>query len=283
MLSAAPGRAGHTKVRLTLGSLLAGFFIVALPSTAHAELCEVDVGNNEIGLVDCDTLPGNSGDDGGDPGGGGPSCTIPPGHNACLDGKSCLLRLPAVHSAEWVTDRIGPPPAEDYIPAWRDCEGEENYWFWAPPGEQGPSTADLAVQAFGHLPFPTFAPTFNPPERTVVNLPTWWWAEGATDGELSASAGGVSVTAAPSHMTVETGDGTVLTCDFATTMTDECSHVYRRGSPGYQARMRLVWSVEFTDGGTVIESPGLPVTFESPWAGVTVPVTEIQTLVKPNR
>lgn len=284
-----PRRSGrwHTGIWTLLTSVVGVMIVVALPPAAQAEgpeMCQVKVGDKLTWQV-CSSIPGGGG--GGNTGGGGnggPTCTLLPNHEACIDGRSCELHVPANLGADYVTSVAGPPPADDYLPAYRRCDGDAaGVWYWASPEEQQPSTQDLALVAYGELPFPTFTPTFNPPARTVVNLETWWWAAGASDGELSAEAGGVTVTATPSQMTVETGDGAVLRCDFATTMSDECSHVYRKGNPAYQARMQLVWTVEFRQGGTLVDFPGLPATFESPWTGVTVPVTEIQTLVKPNK
>lgn len=276
-------RRGPRRVRLALAAVLGAGVVVLTPAAAHAELCEVTV-DNQIKLVDCDTVPGNGDDDADETGGGSggePSCEIEPGDNACYEGESCLINDPAKADLELIADDLGPKPGEDYHPAFRGC-GSDNVWYWS--NDEGPSVEDLALEAYGSLPFPTFTPAFNPPGRTLVNLPTWWWAADASSADLTASAGSVTVMAEPHRMQVDPGDGSEpLACGFVTSQSDDCAHTYRRAqSNGYTARIRLVWNVSFTDADGPITLAGLPTTFTSPWQATTVPVREVQTVVIPS-
>lgn len=279
------GRRRLRNLRLALVATVAAGLVVLIPAAAHAELCEVTV-DNQIKLVDCDTGSGNDGDDGDDDGGGGsngvPACEIEPGDNACYEGESCLINDPAKADLELIADDLGPKPGDDYHPAFRACGTGDYLWYWSDDG--GPSLEELALEAYGNLPFPTFTAAFNPPGRTLVNLETWWWADDASTAPLTASAGSVTVTAEPNRMQVDPGDGSApVVCNFITSKSDECVHVYRKArSGGYTARIRLVWNVSFTDDDSPITLEGLPTTFTSPWQATNVPVREVQTVVVPD-
>ncbi|MCL3817033.1 hypothetical protein [Aeromicrobium wangtongii] len=259
--------------------------LVATASPASAALCHVTQADGSIKVVDCDKIPGNAGDPGSK--GGAPSCVVKDGDTGCWNGKSCYIKDPAEYGDSGAAqEQLGPKPSEDAHAAFRLCNAEEGpVWYWTEADE--PSQAELAAQAFGQLVAPSIAPTFNPPTRTLVNLPTWWWAAGASDQPLSASAGSVTVTATPSHMEVDPGDGSaIFGCrPFVTVQSDSCTYTYRRAGKGdgYPARMRLVWTVVFTDTDAPIDVPDLPTTFDSGWSGVTVPVHEVQTLNRSSR
>lgn len=279
-------------MRLTMTALstsvVALFAMFALASPASAAMCKVEQLDGTIKLVDCDTIPGNGGGEGGEGGGGAPSCTVEPGDTGCYNGKSCWIKDPAEYEdSDAAREQLGPKPSEDHHAAFRLCDADEGaVWYWVEDDE--PSQEELALEAYGQLDAPVITPTFNPPTRTLVNLPTWWWADGASDQALSASAGSVTVTATPSRMEVDPGDGAaVLACPFVTARSDECTYTYRKAASGadgaYAGRMRLVWTVEFTDTDAPIEVPNLPTTFETPWSGVDVPVREVQTLNRPGR
>lgn len=274
--------------RLVLGTfviaLMATALTVVVASPASAGPCDGDSDVGQIEFGDCD--PGSDGEDGDDSSGSGtPSCTIKPGDNACYKGESCLVNDPSTLTIDEVPEGSLPPkPGDDYHHAFRICPTTGYVWYWSKEDE--PSPAELATEAFNKLKTPAFTPTFNPPTRTLVNLPTWWWAAGPAEAPISESAGSVTVTATPDRIEVDPGDGTgVLTCEFVTQMSDACSHVYVRSSKGdgYPGRVRLMYDIGVTDGGATIGVPGIPAELGSPWVGVTVPVREVQTLNRPNR
>lgn len=288
MLSVAGARGAARRVVVGLVAVATMSFgvLVLASSPAAAALCEVTQKDGTIKLVDCDSVPGNGGGDGDEGGGGGaPSCTVEPGDTGCYNGKSCYIKDPAEYEeSDPAKEDLGPKPSEDAHAAFRLCDKEEGpVWYWVEADE--PSQEELALQALGQLDAPAITPTFNPPTRTLVNLPTWWWAAGAGDQPLTATAGSVTVTATPSRMEVDPGDGgAVKACPFVTQRSDACSYTYRKGSngAGYPARVRLVWTLVFTDTAAPIDLPDIPTTFESPWSGTTVPVREVQTLSRPN-
>lgn len=264
--------------RLLAGLLacsLIALAMVFLASPASAGLCEVDDGSGGVKMVDCDTVPGHPGD-----GPTGPACELEPGDTGCYNGEGCLINNPSTIPLEDVPDGALPPkPGDDYHHAFRICDTGGAVWYWSQEAE--PDIGELAMRAYGQLNAPVFTPTFNPPTRTIVNLDTWWWASGASTQVLSASAGSVTVIAEPRVMEVRPGDGPLFTCEFVTAKSDDCSHVYKRSSPGegYAGGMRLVWDLTFTDSDDPIDIAGLPETFSSPWVPVTVPVREVQSVV----
>ncbi|MET0931937.1 MAG: hypothetical protein ABWX74_20650 [Aeromicrobium sp.] len=270
-------------------TMVATLLVLVVAPPAEAGVCGVDPKTGELIFGDCDNgVPGTDGD--GDGGGGGtaqPSCELRPGDNVCIKGKSCLLNDPAKNSEEDVADELPPKPeGDDWHVAYRSCEGETGIgtWYWSRDTE--PTPEELATTAFNQLKTPAYTVTFNPPTRTLVNLDTWWWAEGPDVEPITASAGSVTATAGPDRLEVDPGDGSgVMSCPFVTKRSDACSYTYLRSSKGdgYPARMRLVYSVSFTDGGAALDVAGLPTELSSDWGAVTVPVREAQTLVRPNR
>ncbi|WP_129711124.1 hypothetical protein [Haloactinopolyspora alba] len=188
-----------------------------------------------------------------------------------------------------------PKPSPDAHVAYRSCrypDGTvEDKWYWTTESEE-PPLEEQAREAYGLLATPDFTLAFNPPGRTFVNLDTWWWADGAGDGEITgSSAFGVVAIATPDHIEVDPGDGSnIITCDWATSKTDTCRYAYPHastdgtaqvdGSPAYTARARLVYTVRFENAGEPLELPGLPEQLTSPWEETAVPVGEVQSLVE---
>lgn len=270
--------------------------VAASPATAAVKLCQVKVGT-EITYVACDSVPGGDGTPGGGGSGPAPECELSTSYPTYCksDGVACLLNDPAKNPQEAVEDDAGPKPEgdEEYHIAYESCsDGSGRDWFWT-TGETI-STEDLALQAFGKLTFTPFTMTFNPANRTIVNLDTWWWAQGAsTETLVGSAAAGVRALAAPDRMEIDPGDGSgVMSCEFVTAKSDACSYRYTKasvrgsardadGKAAYAARMRLVWAVSFEQNGSPIEVDGLPTTFSSPWEESPVVVREIQTVVRP--
>ena len=261
-------------------SSLAFTLIFVAAGPASAKMCKVEIVPGEIDWVECSTIPGHGDDDTTDPGPSAPSCEIEAGDNACYNGESCLINDPStIDEGSVPKGELPPKPGDDYHHAFRFC-ASGYVWYWTKEGQA--SVEDLASRAYGELKSPPFTPTFNPPTRTLVNLDTWWWAEGAGATALSATSGSVTVVARPNHMEVDPGDGSdAFRCDFVTSKADDCVHTYTRASKGdgYQGRMRLVWDLTFTDTDAPVDFPGLPTSFSSPWESVTVPVQEVQSLV----
>jgi hypothetical protein len=236
---------------------------------------------------------GGGGNDGGDTGGGGPSCDYQGLFDEFCEGpNACWQNVPAALQGEeyWPS----PQPSPESILAYKRCirpDGSEyDEYFWITPDEV--TIEELAIQAFGRLVAPAFTLAFNPPERTYVNLDTWFWADGAGDDPVTgSSAGGLVAIATPDHLEIDPGDGSgTRQCPWSSAESDACSHTYEKasvggtavspaGEPSYPARARLVYTVHFENNGTPIDIPGIPTRFESTWQGAAVPVGEVQAIV----
>ncbi|MET0448838.1 MAG: hypothetical protein ABWX74_05075 [Aeromicrobium sp.] len=274
-------------VAIVATATLATMLVLAISTPASAEYCGKDPETGLIIIGDCDDgTPAVDGDGDGDGGQTAqPTCHLRPGDNVCIGDKSCLVNDPSLNDEEDLVDDLPPKPeGEGWHAAFRQCVGEDYLWYWSQDAE--PTPAELATEAFNQLRTPPYVVTFNPPTRTLVNLDTWWWAQGPEVAPITASAGSVTATAAPDRLEVDPGDGSgVMSCPFVTERSDACSYIYPRSSKGegYPARMRLVYAVSFTDGGAALDVAGLPTELSSAWGAVTVPVREAQTLVRPNR
>lgn len=149
----------------------------------------------------------DEGDDGGsDDGGGGstePECYLGREDqfnydwSSCTpDGLSCYVYSPpptAPTPEDWPPRTPGTP--EDAVYIMLTCftqPPEENVVIYEPDWDTPPEDVinweQEAVQAFGQLVAPHFDLAFNPPQRSFVTLDTWYWADGATDGELNGDA-----------------------------------------------------------------------------------------------
>jgi hypothetical protein len=167
--------------------------------------------------------------------------------------------------------------------------------IWVGPGDepQPPSLAEQAVTAFGNLNPGLGTLAVNPTTRSLVTLPTWFWADGLSGEELTgSSAFGLVAIATPDHLEVDPGDGSgLVTCPWTTTQTEACSHGYERSSAGrgsttvdghdaYAASGVAVWDVVFELDGTPVNIPGAPTQLRSPQPMNTgVWVTEAQAIV----
>lgn len=287
-------------LRVAAATVMAAGLLIAMSPTSSAEDCPKLVestGKWDYSCMDPGTNPTNP-----DPGGEGsskPTCEYVDNFDEFCEGpNACWGNNPAANDEEAVKDKLPPKPDDpDANVAYKSCIRPDgslyDAWYWSTPGD-AVSLSELAQRAYGALEFPDFTPAFNPPTRTIVNLDTWWWAQGASEEELiGSSALGVRALATPSHMDVDPGDGSdVITCAFSTTKSDDCFHTYRRssdrgtataedGSKAFPARVRLVWSVRFERNGNPLQVNGVPTSFHSAWQGVAVPVREVQTVVRP--
>lgn len=188
-----------------------------------------------------------------------------------------------------------------------DAKQFEWYWMSCPDGDGG-STTDLipvpredAVdptvlrdQAIDTLSLPSPALAMNPSGDQVVHVDTWLWVDDAiwTTHSKSVSAGGVTttVTAAPTRVIWDLGNGDTVVCDGpgapydpsmpADEQVTDCSYTYKHtsaGQPGdaYQVTATIEWTVSWTVTGASGGGP-LPALFTS--SPVAVRVSEMQAL-----
>jgi hypothetical protein len=240
----------------------------------------------------CGGGSGDPGEDGGGNGGGGgePTCdwSLIEGRGEdrwCEGENACWANIP---SAVYPDPEDWPPgqPSEDAVYIFKLCYGPDgteayNEWTWRVPNV--PSIEDLAWEAYGRLRLPEFTLAFNPYEQAIIYKDTWWWVEGPTDSTvLGSSAAGLVAIAEPNRVEVDPGDGSgTINCGWVTAKSDECAHAYQKASDeGYPAEARLVYDVRFENNGTPIEVAGAPDSVESDWVGTSVPVREIQAIVR---
>ena len=284
--------------------------LVVLPASASGPVeprCAVidpDTGNwdysncgGDNGGEDGEDTGGDDGSGEDDGGGNEPTCDLsqvedegpPTAVQWCQGTEACWGNIPSLNPPEDWEDLAGEPsPGEGYIVTFVVCypSNPGGSWQWIqPPEDQGPSLWDLAWIAFGSIQTPAFELAYAPPTMSYVNLDTWYWAEGPGDGEiLGTPAGGVNAIATPDRIEVDPGDGSgVMECPFAVEKSDACFHTYTRASvdhpDGYPARMRLIYSIAFTNNGEPMELDGLPETLDSPWIDGPLPVGEVATIV----
>lgn len=259
----------------------------ASPASANSgdcirgELVNVD---NKLEYV-CYEWSGGSESGGGGGGVESPTCTLDERYkDLCIGQDACWWNNPAAVQEPEELEGV-PKPNEDshvvYISCLRPDGSEYDRWYWS---DDVPvvTMEDRMRSAMGALTLPTISATFNPPTRTLVNLDTWWWAEGAPAGEIRGSAAlGLVAFATPRGMTVDPGDGTgAISCPLTVSHSDACSHTYRRGGD-FTATMSIVYDIRFEMGGTVLDSSTIPADLRSITVddSVTVPVREVQSIV----
>jgi len=183
--------------------------------------------------------------------------------------------------------------------AWLD---PRPFAIWVAPGDPVPAGGItpqmLAEIVRANLVLPEFEVGVNPPVRSVVNLPTWVWAQDVPAEPLWATAslpGGPSATVTARAVGLAIEPGTASAVLFpeggrcagigrpyraGLTGTPDCGVTYLRpttGLPeGYELRAELVWEVtwEGSDGSGGVLPEGRF------GAAQQVPVAEIQTLVE---
>lgn len=242
---------------------------------------------------------GSGGDeDGGDTGGGDPvanQCTFFDIYSEfCRGDLACYVNDPAaiqdIDRAREDDPALSDKPdgAERLIftACQRDPgspETRDYYWDTEAP-EEGPTLEDRIRSAAGQLVLPTITPVFNPPGRTLVNLDTWWWAEGASADEVvGTEALGVRAVATPRGMTVKAtaSRGSVsVACPVVTERSDRCSLRFT-GAGQYEATLTVVYDVRFELNGEPIDLPGglADLATLTATGQTTVPVLEVQSRV----
>jgi hypothetical protein len=281
----------------TFLAMVLSYAVVAVlgAPAAHAEECPYF--NSEGQLVYCQTDPGEPGEPGepGDPGTGGgePTCDLAPPATFCMGSNACYM----IEGKVPYRAPEGPRPSPEHTWMIRICNGENLAQsfdpIWVGPNDpQPPSLAEQAQTAFGQLDPGTGTLTVNPTTRSLVSLPTWFWADGLTGDALTgSSAFGLVAIATPDHLEVDPGDGTgVVQCPWTTTKSDTCSHEYSRssatrgtaavdGHDAYAATGEPVWSVAFELRGNPVNIPGAPTELRGAPMDAGVWVAESQAVV----
>jgi hypothetical protein len=151
--------------------------------------------------------------------------------------------------------------------------------------------ATLARRAFNELPLLYPRPRTAPPATAnqLVGVRTWMWVDANDWRAMSATASipglSATVTAQPSTVTWDMGDGTTVTCNGPGTPYDptkaddaqstDCGHTYQHDGD-YTVLTTIEWTVSWTatngEGGTlpaVQRSTQFPLTVEQRQAVIT--------------
>lgn len=276
--------------RRGLATLAAGLFlalVTGLPAVASPD--DVDYEN---------ITPGSGTTDPGPPSPGAERCEPSADrYEYCYDGISCR-RVEPSHLQDYEYAGIEAPPFEGAHMIYEECDDGRQGYFWSSE-DDGPSLVERMRTAQGRLVIPDFAPSFNPPGFTVVNVATWWWAEGLSDGQIVGSeALGLRAIGTPSHMVVDPGDGSgSFRCGFSVSESDACTHEYRRashdasgrdadGRAAFTASVTVVYDLHFEIAGERVDIPdGVPEDLLTLQRTEEVPVrvVEIQTVVRGSR
>jgi hypothetical protein len=226
------------------------------------------------------------------PGGGGP---VSPGCDLVSPATFCFGPYPCYYEKgvfPWEPPATPPPtPGADYRV--RLCLGPRLLIApeWVVTTPEPPTLVERSQAAFGQLVVPPATLAFNPTRRTLVNLDTWFWAQGLTGQPIrGTSALGLVAVATPVGVQVTPGDGSgSFSCPWVTSKSDLCAHVYRRssvggsargpdGGPAYQASAEATWNVHFEQDGAPMPIPGAPTKLTGRLAAA-VEVAEVQTVV----
>jgi hypothetical protein len=234
----------------------------------------------------------------GDAPGGGqviPGCDLVSPATFCSGPYACYYKE---SGADYFPPATPPPtPGADWRVRLCLTTGAQ-YAIWVPTPEwvgQAPAPPTLVERsraAYGRLEAPVATLAFNPTKRTLVNLDTWFWAQGLTGQQIRGTpALGLVAVATPGHLQVTPGDGSApFTCPWVTSKSDRCTHVYRRSSaggsvrgldgvPAYLATGVATWSVHFELDGRPVSIPGAPTELTGPRLTTAVEVDEVQTIV----
>jgi hypothetical protein len=255
----------------------------------------------KVTLVDCAAgqTPGSPASGGN----GGPSCDVASATPAtfCVGLKPCYYKETVVPYDKPKT----PPPTPDAEWRVQMCFGDGpagltfyGLQVWVGPASLPPPLIDQAREALGHLKAPSATLAFNPTTRTLVNLDTWFWADGLTPKELRGTpAFGLVAVATPDRLEVTPGDGSATrTCPWVTMkpkvpadQPGPCSYAYWRssiggsargpnGAPAYKASAHAVWKVRFERLGAPVIIAGAPDELTGPEMTAPVVVVEVQTI-----
>ena len=270
-------------------SAVATLAVLAVPATANPGDPDCYTDQNGVLIYICSTTdPGSDGPGGGDSGGGyvPPTCEYEGVWNDfCRGDDACFINDPAAvqDTEENGLDESTKPNEDSYAVYWecRRPDGSTYELYYWNDDQPTVTIEDRIRSAIGRLELPDIEASFSPPTRTLVNLDTWWWAEGAPAATIRGTeALGMVAVAEPRGLQVETGDGTSLSCPMSVTASDVCTHVYRRAGD-YTASVSIVYDLSFELNGTSIGSDQIPEEFRTLTVDddVDVPVREVQTRV----
>lgn len=220
---------------------------------------------------------------------------------------TCNLQAPATwcngplpcYTIDWHPPFIAPegdkpsPDAKAYID---ECLGPSGYQivriYWSTPGDQEPPLQEQAVTATGQLRLQLPPLVTNPVDRTLVNLPTWFWIDGGQAEQIGTSAFGLRAIATIASLHIDTGDGDGIDCPWTTTRAqaeESCTYTYMRasndgtatvdGHPAYTVTATSTWDVRFELNGVRVEIPGAPTTLQGPPSTALLRVAESQAVV----
>ena len=275
-------------VLILLSSLFGALGVVLLAPAATAADCvaygDTDPGNRYV--YGCIEYSGG-GEVPGDPvtGPSKPPCKLDAEYDdLCLDKDACWMNDPAAVQDPKELEGTPKPEPDSHV-VYIKCitpDGDVyDRWYW---NQDVPTITfeDRLRSALGAIDFPTIQASFNPPTRTLVNLPTWWWAENAPPGEIrGSSALGLIGYAVPRGLSVVPGDGgPAFSCPLSVTKSDTCTYDYRR-SGDFTATVSIVYDIRFEVGGEEIELGNVPAELRTVTVDDEVPVTvlEVQTRV----
>lgn len=292
-----------------LGVLAASFvtvFVLGAVTPAWAE-CNGPV--TDTGICLGGTTPGNPGTETpGQPPGGGTNneCRDNSGNTIpCSDGFGGVW-LGAPHNCYGFM--LDPQPPAD-SPLWEghspdegsvwSCDYtvsiEENTWFvpGAPPVVDGATVArTLAERAPFEIVELNVAP--SPPNKSYVNLKNWLWIPDRQWHDISVSLGingaRVTMTAKPSRVQWDMGDGTTKSCldtgrawqqGLSDSAETTCGYTYSSTSPdgGYTITSRLYYDITWTCTGRCSAPSGSLGEWAAPSTTTSLVVGERQSVV----
>jgi hypothetical protein len=286
-------------LRASLVMLLAGLPLAVSNGTASAADCSVTSVADGVYQTVCPGQPGSTQRPAAPTGIPAASCDL---HTPLAPSGAalyCAGTTPCYDSAS-VAILNPPDPATQPTPdtKWHTqiCLLTNGSWrgnaLWDAQPAQPPSLAVQATEAIGRIQLPTATLRFNPTNRTLVHLATWFWAEGL-DGQVrkGTSALGLVAYATPDRLQVDPGDGSgAVTCKWVTPKSDRCTYRYRRsslagsalglnGAPAYKATATAFWTLRFELDDVAIRVPGAPPELHRDVTSAPVVVVEVQTIV----
>jgi len=299
---------------LLIASLFSAYALLSAGTASADEVCRppaqphYNADGSYVCVIPGGGDPGQPGGPGDDDGGGAPApptCEIqspePPSGYENPSAPYCIgvdVCFDVDHHPPYRRPE-GEPPNEDSRARLTMCYNT----FMGPPAlrrifwsgeEEIPSTYEQAMQAIGRIVLPTPDIHISPANRSIVNLDTWFWAEGLPPTESGSSAFGLVAYADFDRLVVDPGDGTgTLSCTATTSAAAQadCHHEYVRssvrgsarveGRPAFAVSAEAVYALRFEVGGNEVPVPGAPTTLTSPTATAALRVDEVQSVVTP--